>query len=88
MPTPDSDQPVALKDWLGRLADRLPAGSTPTITPGEQAALLDLARVAAHTSERISAPISTFLVGVAYASVPAEERAERIRELASALEMR
>ena len=37
------------------------------VTPDEQTALLDLARVAAHTSERISAPISTFLVGVAYA---------------------
>lgn len=88
MPTPGSDAPVSLNDWLDRLADQLPAGSTATITPGEQAALLDLARVAAHTSERIAAPISTFLVGVAYASEPGDERAQRIRELTRALEAR
>lgn len=87
-PTPGAEPSVSLGDWLDRLADQLPAGSTTAITPGEQAALLDLARVAAHTSERISAPISTFLVGVAYASVPGDERAQRIRELARALEAR
>ena len=86
MTTPSTDAPVQLEEWLARLAGQLPAGATPEITPAEQGALLDLARIAAHTSVRISAPISTFLVGVAYASLPGEERAARIRELTGALE--
>ena len=86
MTTLNSNAPISLEDWLARLAGQLPTGSTSKVTAEEQAALLDLARVAAHTSERISAPISTFLVGVAYASLPGEERATRIHELTRALE--
>ncbi len=52
----------------------------------ETDALLDLARVAAHTSERWTAPISTFLVGVALAGVPPRERAARLRALVTRLE--
>ncbi len=86
MTTQRTEAAVSLKDWLERLAALLPGDPPSVATPPEQAAILDLARVAAHTSERIAAPISAFLVGVAYASVPANERAEQIREIVRALD--
>jgi hypothetical protein len=49
-------------------------------------ALLDLARVAAHTSERWTAPVSGFLAGVAFADLDADRRAARLRALADDLE--
>jgi hypothetical protein len=48
------------QEWLTTFADRLGLG------PLEQAdidALLDLASVAAHTSERLAAPLTCYLVG-------------------------
>ncbi|MBA3875877.1 MAG: molybdopterin-guanine dinucleotide biosynthesis protein MobA [Anaerolinea sp.] len=77
---------VTFNEWLERLAALLPGDSPNAATPREQAAILDLARVAAHTSERIAAPISAFLVGVAYASLPPDKRAEQIGELVRTLE--
>jgi hypothetical protein len=56
------------------------------LTDAERDGLLDLARVAAHTAERWTAPVSTFLAGVAYASVPAAERAAAVRAVVEALE--
>lgn len=52
----------------------------------ERAALLDLARIAAHTSERWAAPISTYLAGLAMADVDPAARAELLRELVERLE--
>jgi hypothetical protein len=66
--------------WLAQLEAALP-GDLAAVTDDERAALLDLARVAAHTSERWTAPVSTFLVGLAYADAPATERATAIRAL-------
>lgn len=87
--------------WFAALADALrdaapappsgaPTGTVglPAFTDDERDGLLDLARVAAHTAERWTAPVSTFLAGVAYASVPAAERAEAIRAVVGALETR
>jgi hypothetical protein len=67
-----------LRDRLGTAVDRPSAD--------EIDALLDLARVAAHTSERWTAPVSGFLAGVAYADLDADRRVERLRALADALE--
>jgi hypothetical protein len=56
------------------------------VTDAEREALLDLARVAAHTSERWTAPVSTFLVGVRYAAMPVEDRAAAVRALVATLD--
>lgn len=56
------------------------------VTDDERDALLDLARVAAHTSERWAAPVSTFMVGVALHAVPAHERVAMLRRLVETLE--
>jgi hypothetical protein len=66
--------------WLDQLTDALPGDLAP-VTDDERAALLDLARVAAHTSERWTAPVSTFLAGLAYADAAAPDRAAAIRAL-------
>jgi hypothetical protein len=76
--------------WLAELGARLPApadaATTSPLTDRERDALLDLAKVAAHTSERWTAPLSTFLAGVAFASTPADERAAALRALVADLE--
>ena len=50
--------------WLDRFADAL---HVPRIDPGEADALLDLARVVAHGTERKNAPLATYLAGRAAA---------------------
>jgi hypothetical protein len=55
---------VAMDDWLDRFADAL---SVTRLGPTEVEALLDLARVVAHGTERRNAPLATFLVGRASA---------------------
>jgi hypothetical protein len=72
------------EDWLEELRTALP-GDLPAVTADERAALLDLARVAAHSSERWTAPVSTFLVGLAYATMPPEDRAATVRALVERL---
>jgi hypothetical protein len=67
-------------DWFAQLLDALP-GEVGPVTDEERVALLDLARVAAHTSERWTAPISTFLVGLAYVDAAPDERAAAVRDL-------
>ncbi len=78
-------------EWFEALQEALampsvPAAASPPLGDGERAALLDLARVAAHTSERWTAPVSTFVVGLALADLPPDERAERVRALVVRLE--
>jgi hypothetical protein len=78
--------------WFDELVARLPTPASDAGRDGldldeaERAALLDLARVAAHTSERWTAPLSTFLVGVAYAHATPDERRVAVRALVGALE--
>lgn len=80
--------------WLTHLTATLTDGgadaaadhAVPALADGERDALLDLARIAAHTSERWTAPVSTFLVGLSYASLPAGERAARLRSLVDRLD--
>lgn len=68
-------------EWVERLASAL---GVPAPTPEEAEALLGLAAVAAHASERTAAPLSTWLAGRAVTS-PEEVRAAALR-LASELE--
>lgn len=77
---------VSLSEWLDRIRRSLPPGSDLRLSPAEQHALLDLARVAAHTSERIAAPLSTFLAGVALGGLPPEKRVGRLTDLVRELE--
>jgi hypothetical protein len=67
-------------DWFAQLLDALP-GDVGPVTEEERVALLDLARVAAHTSERWTAPISTFLLGLAFSDASSSERAAAARAL-------
>lgn len=75
-----------LEAWLAHLARLLPAGVVAEVGADERAVLLDLARVAAHGSERIAAPITTYLAGIAVAGRSPEERLGALRELLAALE--
>jgi len=59
------------QEWLTTFADRLGLGP---LAQADIDALLDLASVAAHTSERLAAPLTCFLVGRSGIS-PAEAKA-------------
>jgi hypothetical protein len=82
---------VDTDDWFDALAAALaevaPEGSDgPVLSDAERDGLLDLARVAAHTAERWTAPVSTFLAGVVLAELPSERRAAAIRSVVETLE--
>ncbi|WP_428120100.1 DUF6457 domain-containing protein [Candidatus Poriferisodalis sp.] len=66
------------QQWLAGFADVIGAPA-----PGEDVieALLDLAGVAAHDSERIAAPIACWMAGIA--SVEPAEALERARQYAA-----
>lgn len=68
-------------DWVGRFAEML--GTTPP-TDDEVQALLGLAGVAAHASERTAAPLSTWLAG--RAGVSAADAKKIAAQLAAQLE--
>ena len=59
------------QEWLTTFADRLGLDALPQ---EDIDALLDLASVAAHTSERLAAPLTCYLVGRAGIS-PSEAKA-------------
>ena len=81
----DANDGIDLVAWLDVLAS-VPALGGVEVTRDEQRALLDLTRIAAHRSERVAAPITAYMVGLALAAAPADERAARIRSLAASLE--
>jgi hypothetical protein len=82
----ESTPPLGLEAWLERLAELLPTDVADAAGPAERAVLLELARVAAHRGERIAAPITTYLAGVAFAGLQPAERLARLRGLVAALE--
>jgi hypothetical protein len=84
--TPPATPPLGLEAWLARLSELLAFDAADAAGPAERAVLLDLARVAAHRGERIAAPITTYLAGVALAALPPAERLARLRALLAALE--
>lgn len=78
-------------DWFDALAVALAGAApeaphAPALSDAERDGLLDLARVAAHTAERWTAPVSTFVAGVVLADLPPERRAAVIRTVVTALE--
>ncbi len=77
---------IDTEDWLALVRHLLASDVASSIGTAERTSLLDLARVAAHTSERVAAPLSTYLAGLALATVPAGERADRIAALVRQLE--
>ena len=78
---------MTLGEWLESLRAHLdPSDPRLRLTPAEERALLEIARVAAHTSERIAAPLTTFLAGVAVADLPPADRAARLESLLAELE--
>ena len=77
---------VELGAWLDEVRAELPASGNRALTPEEQTAILDLARVAARTSERISAPLTAFLAGVALAELSSGDRATKLRAVVVGLE--
>jgi Domain of unknown function (DUF6457) len=74
-----------LRAWLSRVAD-LPGLAEVTVSQDEQRVLLELARIAAHQSERIAAPITTYLVGLSLAGRTPQERAAALQAFVSALD--
>lgn len=82
-----SEAPRTLRDWLAELETDPDIGAV-AVSPAAQAALLDLARVAAHASERIAAPITAFMAGVAFAGLDEEARTARLQALVERLERR
>jgi len=81
-------RPPTIDEWLAELGALLPAEVLDEAGPAERALLLDLARIAAHRSHRSAAPISTYLVGLAFAPLPRERRLAGLRELVERLEDR
>ena len=82
-------------DWFARLIASLvasvPSGGGASaavvgIDEEERRLLLDLARIAAHTSERWTAPVSTFLAGVALAELDAPARRAALAAIVAALD--
>lgn len=71
--------------WLEELAAALP-GADVVIGEAERDVLLDLARIAAHTSERWTAPISTFVAGLALARAAPQQRLEHLRRVVDVLD--
>ena len=69
-------------EWVTRLAAALGVSAP---SPEETDALLGLAGVAAHTSERVAAPLSTWLAGRAGVSpAEAKEAADRLADAMAA----
>jgi hypothetical protein len=66
------------KEWIEAYAARL---GTESPTPGEFAALLDLAAEAAHSSERVAAPIACWVA--ARAGCAPDQALVAAREVAS-----
>ena len=57
------DQAGGLEEFLERVRSLL-GPNPPAVGPGEVEAILELARVAAHASERRAAPVTTYLAGL------------------------
>jgi hypothetical protein len=81
-----SGDAIPLDEWLDRVHAAIGPGAGRALTPDERTVLLDLARVAAHRSERITAPLTTFLAGVAYGQAAGEARIDALRALLASLE--
>lgn len=81
------DAPPTISEWLSEIGAVLPAGTLDQMGSDERAVLLDLARIAAHRSHRTAVPISTYLVGLAFAELSRAERLARLRDVVARLDV-
>ena len=73
---------MELDQWLAAVAAEV-GTSDLVLSPDEVRTLLDLARDAAHEVERVAAPLTTFLVGVAVGrGAPLADVARQVTTLA------
>jgi Domain of unknown function (DUF6457) len=79
------DQPNELEEFLERVRSLL-GPYPPAVGAGEVEAILELARVAAHTSERRAAPVTTYLAGLVLGGAAPEAREALIDDLVVKLE--
>jgi Domain of unknown function (DUF6457) len=79
------DQPNELDAFLERVRSLL-GPNPPAVDPGEVEAILELARVAAHTSERRAPPVTTYLVGLVLGGAAPEAREAFLDDLVVKLE--
>jgi hypothetical protein len=79
------DQPNELEEFLERVRSLL-GPNPPAVGAGEVEAILELARVAAHSSERRAAPVTTYLAGLVLGGAAPEAREGFIDDLVVKLE--
>jgi hypothetical protein len=79
------DQPNELEQFLKRVRSLL-GPNPPSVGAGEVEAILELARVAAHSSERRAAPVTTYLAGLVLGGAAPEAREAFIDDLVVKLE--
>jgi uncharacterized protein DUF6457 len=75
-----------LNEFIERVRSLL-GPNPPSVGPGEVEAVLELARVAAHTAERRAAPVTAYLAGMAVAGAAPEAREAFIDDLVVKLEV-
>ena len=75
-----------LNDFIERVRT-LQGPNPPSVGPGEVEAVLELARVAAHTAERRAAPVTAYLAGMAVAGAAPEAREAFLDDLVVKLEV-
>jgi hypothetical protein len=81
---------VAAMDELNEFIERvrsLLGANPPSVGAGEVEAVLELARVAAHTAERRAAPVTAYLAGMAVAGAAPEAREAFLDDLVVKLEV-
>ncbi len=77
---------MEFEEFLEKVRTLLGPGAL-SATPGEIEAVLELARVAAHSSERRAAPVTTYLAGMAVAGAAPEAREAFLDDLVIKLEV-
>ena len=75
-----------LNEFIERVRSQL-GPNPPSVGPGEVEAVLELARVAAHSAERRAAPVTAYLAGMAVAGAAPEAREAFLDDLVVKLEV-
>ena len=79
------DQSNELGQFLERVRSLL-GPNPPAVSPGELEAILELARVTAHSSERRAATVTTYLAGLVLGGAAPEAREAFLDDLVVKLE--
>ena len=80
------DQANQFEEFLERVRSLL-GPTPPAVGAGEIEAILELARVAAHASERRAAPVTAYLAGLVLAGAAPEAREAFLDDLVVKLEV-